>query len=240
MELNQLLIWQLLAHILADFIFQGEDKAMHKNKWGFKSKHLKWHIMVVFLLSWLFSFQLNYIFASLFIAITHWLLDGIKPKLYKVKKIRPYLFFIDQILHLSILSATIIIFSIFFEIDSALPISIKTKYLLIVMGYIICTKPANILIKEIFNTYEIKMDNKGDDLRNAGKLIGITERLLVFTFILLNQFEAVGFLIAAKSILRFKDNSTIKTEYVLIGTMLSFGIAIAIGVLINVYDGMVL
>jgi hypothetical protein len=48
-----------------------------------------------------------------------------------------------------------------------------------------------------------------------------------------NQFDAVGFLIAAKSILRFKDDNTLKTEYVLIGTMLSFGIAIACGLLIN-------
>ncbi len=236
MELSQLLIWQLLAHILADFILQGEDKAMHKNKWGFKSKHLKWHILVVFLLSWVFSFQLKFFFASLFIALMHWLFDGIKPKLHKIKRIRRYLFFVDQLLHLFILVATVIFFSTYFEIESILPISISTKYLLIVLGYIICTKPANIFIKEIFSTYEIEMENKGDDLRNAGKLIGITERLLVFTFILLNQFEAVGFLIAAKSILRFKDNSTIKTEYVLIGTMLSFGIAIAAGVLINVYE----
>jgi len=64
-------------------------------------------------------------------------------------------------------------------------------------------------------------------------LIGIIERFLVLTFVILNQFEAVGFLIAAKSILRFKDDNTIKTEYVLIGTMLSFGIAIALGIIIN-------
>ena len=51
--------------------------------------------------------------------------------------------------------------------------------------------------------------------------------------IVLGQFEAVGFLIAAKSILRFKDDNTIKSEYVLIGTMLSFEIAIALGISIN-------
>ncbi len=56
---------------------------------------------------------------------------------------------------------------------------------------------------------------------------------LVLTFILLNQFEAVGFLIAAKSILRYKNDDVLKTEYVLIGTMLSFGISIALGVIIN-------
>jgi hypothetical protein len=50
---------------------------------------------------------------------------------------------------------------------------------------------------------------------------------MVLVFVLIGQFSAVGFLIAAKSILRFKDGDLIKTEYVLIGTMLSFSIAIA-------------
>jgi hypothetical protein len=86
--------------------------------------------------------------------------------------------------------------------------------------------------KEILNVFEIHY-NDTNDLPNAGKLIGIIERFLVLTFILLNQYAAVGFLIAAKSILRFKPDETLKTEYVLIGTMLSFGIAIAIGVFIS-------
>ncbi len=58
------------------------------------------------------------------------------------------------------------------------------------------------------------------------------ERLLVFSFILLNQWEAIGFLLAAKSVFRFGDLTNAKdrqlTEYILIGTLLSFGIAIII------------
>ena len=127
-------------------------------------------------------------------------------------------------------------FNKFFVIKPLFDISISTKYLLIITGYLICTKPANILIKEVFRAFEIKIKQNGDentDIPNAGKLIGIIERWLVLTFILINQFEAVGFLIAAKSILRYKDDHTLKTEYVLIGTMLSFGIAIGMGIIIN-------
>jgi hypothetical protein len=44
--------------------------------------------------------------------------------------------------------------------------------------------------------------------------------------------EAVGFLLAAKSVFRFgdlkDDHDRMRTEYVLIGTLLSFGIAIGI------------
>jgi hypothetical protein len=48
---------------------------------------------------------------------------------------------------------------------------------------------------------------------------------------MINQYEAIGFIVAAKSLLRFKDTDTAKTEYVLAGTFLSFGIAIICGVL---------
>ena len=52
------------------------------------------------------------------------------------------------------------------------------------------------------------------------------ERFLVLTFILLGRFDAAGLTIAAKSLLRFKDNEKLKTEYVLIGTLLSITIAV--------------
>lgn len=74
-------------------------------------------------------------------------------------------------------------------------------------------------------------------LQNAGNYIGILERLLVFGFIITHRFEITGFLLAAKSIFRFgdlKEATDIKlTEYVLIGTFLSFGIALFTGFLIQ-------
>lgn len=76
-------------------------------------------------------------------------------------------------------------------------------------------------------------DNVDDSLANAGKYIGILERLFVFTFILVGQWEGIGFLLAAKSVFRFGDLKESKdrklTEYILIGTLLSFGIAMGVG-----------
>lgn len=70
-------------------------------------------------------------------------------------------------------------------------------------------------------------------LPNAGKWIGYLERVLILTFIYTENIEGIGFLLAAKSVFRFGElNRTqdIKvTEYVLIGTFLSFTIAIVIG-----------
>ena len=85
------------------------------------------------------------------------------------------------------------------------------------------------------NKWTFAEDNSDDSLKNAGKYIGILERLFVFGFIILNQWSAIGLLIAAKSVFRFGDLSRAKdrklTEYMLIGSLLSFGIAIIIGLL---------
>ena len=59
------------------------------------------------------------------------------------------------------------------------------------------------------------------------------ERILTLTFVMTGQYEAVGFIIAAKSLLRFKDTDTAKTEYVLAGTLLSFGVATICGLVVN-------
>ena len=80
--------------------------------------------------------------------------------------------------------------------------------------------------------------SEGDkSLKNAGKYIGVLERLLVFLFIITNHWEGVGFLLAAKSVFRFGDLKESKerklTEYILIGTLLSFAIAIIAGIAVE-------
>ncbi|WP_317205923.1 hypothetical protein [Flavobacterium psychrophilum] len=137
-------------------------------------------------------------------------------------------------MHLVIIGLFVWIFDQYFESNLIWNISIDIKWLAIILGYLICVKPANIFIRETFVAGKIEsISDTTVELKNAGKLIGILERILVLTFVIIGKLEVVGFLIAAKSILRYKDTNTIKTEYVLIGTMLSFGIAMMIGLLIN-------
>ena len=158
------------------------------------------------------------------------MIDGLKKHLNNHSSLGKYAFFIDQGLHLIVLVFVVIFFDRYIGIQPLF--DIKTKYILFFTGYLICLKPANIFIKQVFSAFDVGL-LENNDLPNAGKLIGVLERLLVLTFILLNQYEAVGFLIAAKSILRYKADDTLKTEYVLIGTMLSFGMALMVGVIIN-------
>lgn len=67
-------------------------------------------------------------------------------------------------------------------------------------------------------------------LPGAGRLIGQLERGLIVLFVLGGEPVGIGFLIAAKSILRFDAASGDQKlgEYVIIGTLASFGWALAI------------
>ena len=226
----KLLILQIIAHILSDYFFQTDASAKDKNENGFKSQFLLKHALITFICSWLLSFDVNFVFCALSISIIHYIIDGLKKNLNTSR----FSFFIDQSLHLVIIGIFVRIFNQYFESNLVWNIPIDTKWLAIILGYLICIKPANIFIRETFVAGKIESisDITTVELKNAGKLI-VLERILVLTFVIIGKLEVVGFLIAAKSILRYKDTNTIKTEYVLIGTMLSFGIAMMIGLLIG-------
>ncbi|RZM05531.1 MAG: hypothetical protein EOO88_54740 [Pedobacter sp.] len=52
----------------------------------------------------------------------------------------------------------------------------------------------------------------------------------------MGQYTAIGFLMTAKSILRFSEketNTQLKTEYILVGTLVSFASSAIIGMIIN-------
>ena len=70
---------------------------------------------------------------------------------------------------------------------------------------------------------------EANGLSGAGRVIGNLERGLIFVLILSGQTQNIGFLIAAKSVLRFgtvADDRKV-SEYVIIGTLASVCWAIA-------------
>ena len=74
-------------------------------------------------------------------------------------------------------------------------------------------------------------------LAGAGAMIGVLERLFVFTFMIMGKLEGVGFVLAAKSVFRIGDLKDAehrkRAEYVFIGTLASFGLAMMLGGLIG-------
>lgn len=68
-------------------------------------------------------------------------------------------------------------------------------------------------------------------VRGAGAIIGFLERALVLTFVLLNQYTAIGLVLTAKSIARYKELEDRRfAEYFIIGTLGSMLFAILSGV----------
>lgn len=115
----------------------------------------------------------------------------------------------------------------------------------ILSGALLVTNEANILIRFLFQVFTLAPERKKESDRkiitivdrrayNAGRIIGVLERLLIYYFVLNNQFAAIGLIIAAKSFARFKDLEKREfAEYVLIGTLLSTLLAIFIAKLVQ-------
>jgi len=224
----------LLAHLLGDFIFQSDKWVAHKNNHKHKSKYLYIHSLLHGLLAWLFVFQLHFWPYAVGIIITHFFIDMMKLSFQKDQTQRVW-FFIDQILHISVLVIVAWTFLGFGYIH--IP-SLPPRLWLILIAVTFLTTPSSIVIKMMISTWTPIVGANDDSLQNAGKYIGILERLLIFTFIITQHWEGIGFLIAAKSIFRFGDLQESKdrklTEYILIGTLLSFGLAIFTGLLVSI------
>lgn len=232
MGIIEFLSLQLIAHLLLDYFFQTGKWAEAKNALGFRSGFLYIHFLICFLLSWILSFQLDFFFGALTIALFHFLIDGFKNMASRSSLVKRYIFFIDQALHFIVIGIVVILFNKWIGINPMGEGIYNKKLILILTAYLICLKPANIFIREVFRATDIQVTSD-NEMPNAGKVIGILERILTLTLILVSQYSAVGFLIAAKSILRYRSDETLKSEYVLIGTLLSFGIAVILGIIVN-------
>ena len=230
--LNTILFANLfLAHLVGDFLLQSNALCESKERKHHKSAFMYVHALIIALLSWLAIGNYQLWGYAVIIGVTHLLIDIAKSYV----KTQTLVWFVgDQILHIFVL----LIVSYFIGNGWEQFAWIPQNYALILPAFlsavIICTKPANIFIKMILTRYEIDLPKAKDkELKNAGALIGNLERLLSLVLIIAGQFGAVGFIITAKSILRFRDYERAKTEYVLAGTLLSFGIAIICGCIIK-------
>jgi hypothetical protein len=231
-----LLVKLLLAHLLGDFLFQPDSWVQAKERRKLAAWQLYLHTLIHFVLIILLVSDAGFLIWAVLIAVTHLLTDIVK--LYMLKETnRRWYFFIDQIIHLIIMTGVWLIYAGY---ANSLQNIAFDKILLYVTTLFALTTPSSIAVKSFISkwTPQTTLDDT-DSLQEAGKTIGILERLFVFAFVLSGHWEAIGFLLTAKSIFRFGDLKESKdrklTEYVLIGTLISFGIAIVAGVLCGEY-----
>lgn len=104
-----------------------------------------------------------------------------------------------------------------------------------VFGLLLVLNEMNIVLRYILGLLGLKpLASEGAETSreeyNTGRLIGLLERIFVFLFVLVSQYAAIGFILAAKGVARFQDfKSRTFAEYVLIGTLLSTLLALAVG-----------
>lgn len=221
------LIKLFLAHLLGDFFLQPDKWVIEKEKIKLRSSKLYLHVALHIVLVFIVFFSFDVWKQALFIGVTHYIIDAAKLLFQQTNTKRAW-FFADQALHIAVVVACWLSFNEGAHINFSFIQS--PEVWLYVFGALLLTSPTAIVIKVVINRF---IPSKGSlSLQNAGKFIGVLERLLIYIFVLTNHLEAVGFLLAAKSIFRFGDlkegNDLKLTEYVLIGTLLSFGIAVAV------------
>lgn len=225
-----MLIKILLAHMLGDFLLQPTSWVEAKEQRKLFAWQLYVHSLIHFVLIMILINDFTFWKWAVMLGISHLIIDSAKLLLQK-KRTKRMFFFIDQGAHILL----IILFWLWYQEK---PISFEGKtgeyYLAMITFLYAIIHPASVMMRKFISRWTPDNEEPGSaSLEEAGKYIGIFERLFVFAFILGGHWEAVGFLLAAKSVFRFGDLKDSKdrklTEYVLIGTLLSFGIAMLAG-----------
>jgi len=230
-----LILKVVLVHLIGDFVLQTNRMVAAIHTKGIKSIDLYLHVAIhTGLLLFVTGFERQYILGICTLGLVHLLID-MGTKVYLAKRIDSLrVLLIDQGLHALSIAAFVYWYTPF-QIDWSFIIG--KQALLLYSALILLIYVVPIVIKKIIEWFKFTIPTAG--LENAGKYIGILERLFVFLFVVLQRWEGIGFLLAAKSIFRFGDlkaNKDVKlTEYILIGTLMSFGMGIAIALLYNVF-----
>jgi hypothetical protein len=222
----------LLAHVVADFLAQPDALIARKNEPAFFGLH----IAVVFALTCAVlggDWQL-----ALAVTGAHLIIDAIKiwglPEGWRDSLPA---FLGDQSAHLATLAVAAVL------VPDALATGLWADHLpmlrssaILASGAIISIWGGGYAVGLLMKPYTAQFDT-GDagptveGLDNAGRMIGKLERGLIFLFLCVGEATATGFLIAAKSVLRFDTASKGQKagEYVIIGTLASFGWGLATG-----------
>lgn len=187
----------LCAHILGDFIFQPHKWVLCKEEKKQKSPYLYWHIAVHAVATLIvLEFNPKYWFGFVLITSSHLLIDIWKLQLKSnAKSFLPFV--IDQLAHISVILTTVYYYTPF-KINLA---SLLTpQLLLLILCILFITNVSAIVMKVFITKLNIPQIKDVETKDKAGTLVGIIERLFVFSFIIINFWIGIGFLIIAKAL----------------------------------------
>lgn len=220
----------LAAHLVADFVLQTDWVIDHKRRWW----GMALHIAGVAVMTALAIGRLDPVVLGVIVG-SHLAMDLIKT--FRMKdELWPFL--IDQAVHLAAIALVVVLFpdTVSHGWWGQMPADQQNAYyvaLVALSGLFLAVPAGGIVIGKLMAP--LAAHAATDGLPKAGQYIGWLERGLTLLFVLIGQPEGVGLLLAAKSILRFSDvnNTHLRkhTEYVILGTLLSFAWALTVAVL---------
>lgn len=225
-----ILVKLILAHIIGDFFLQRAKWIESKERKKWFSPHLFLHVFIHFILVMLILWDFSALPAALIITITHYFIDGFKLS-FQNEKTKGFWFGADQVAHLLVL---VLVWNFFW--GGTMVGGLSDQFWIVLTGLLFLTYPASYIMQYIMDPWneQIELDQK-ESLRGAGKYIGMLERVFVYLAFMTGNAQVIGFLLAAKSVFRFGDLTKSKdrklTEYILIGTLFSFLMAIIAGLL---------
>jgi hypothetical protein len=226
----------LLAHLAGDFVFQSDAMARRKNETPVLLKHAGIHAVLAYVIAgcWLL------LIVPITVFFTHAAIDYVKVRMRGPAQT---LFWLDQAAHGVVVVALTMIGAVADATSTWAGILGRAwpVYCVLLSGAILCIRVLAIIIGFWVQRYLDEIKTAAQDgfaagasrgLTNGGRTIGQWERALIFLLVLVGQPSAIGFLIAAKSIFRFGElmdrKNRMEAEYITVGTLMSFGSAIAI------------
>lgn len=218
-----LFIILLAAHVFGDFLLQPNVMVKHKGKWWVLLIHGIFHGALVYgLLQQWGAWQV-----PLAAATAHFGIDFLKSR--ATGSARAFAW--DQAAHGLALAA---IAGLALWLDWCAPFGgLGWKWIVGLAGFVAVVLGVGFFVGVVADELIAANPALGHTikagLKDGGKQIGRLERALIFAFILVGEPTGIGFLVAAKSILRFEEaKQQPVAEYVLIGTLWSFGLAMTL------------
>jgi len=225
----------LLAHLMADYVFQWDGLV----RW--KSKHLSgvlFHGGIVLIVTWLLSLPYTGTWwpYALFIGVTHTFIDALRTRASRVtSRTALGLFLLDQALHLMIILAALSIsgYLVPNQMMEAIVRQARDFHILaFLIGYTFITMPTWIILR--FLVWGLVDNTETMTLSSTDKYIGILERGLITTLVIMGQFFLIPLVAIPRLILdgpKMRKNG-ITSGYVT-ELLASTGVAIAVGLILR-------
>lgn len=234
-----LLAFLVAGHTVGDFVLQTRRMALGKGQPRWLLAHAS-TVTAAHVICLLPVWSGPVIVVALGIGVLHGLVDFAKTRLVhtrvRVRAERFWPFAVDQLVHLLILLGAALLLSRlplrpWFPELAALSGSAHLAWF--VAAYAFNVNGSSSLVRAVLRRFTPPEAADGEH-PGAGRVIGVLERLITLTLVLLDQWGALGFVLAAKSIARFKDlDQRLSAEYYLIGTLMSLALAVASALLLR-------